>query len=94
MTNIRLKMGKEIDLLVINPRTAEKFHVESRIATGAGFKLRLKDTTTSSGRPHRRGVDFFYKEKFNHPIVAEVRRIFGDSNYRKVSWFGTSETSK
>jgi len=43
MTNIRLKKNKEIDLLAINPRTGEKYHVESRV-TLTGFTLLKKDT--------------------------------------------------
>jgi hypothetical protein len=85
MTNIKLKRGKEIDLLAMNPRTGEKFHVESRVATSPSFKLRLKDTQRSNGTSHRRGVDYFEKQKFNHQIVADaVRKIFGDEDYRKI----------
>jgi len=88
MTNIRLKGNKEIDLLAINPQTGEKFHVESRV-TLTGFKLTRKDTYSqkgkSKGKPHRRGSDFFDKEKFNHDVVvAGIREIFGDANYRKI----------
>lgn len=85
MTNIRLKGNKEIDLLAINPKTEEKFHVEARISTSRGFALKEKDTYTSKGRPHKRGLDYFEKEKFNHPIVVgKIHELFGDSNYRKV----------
>ena len=84
MTNIRLKGGKEIDLLAINPKTLEKYHVESRVATSPSFKLRLQDTYTSKGKAHRRGIDFFAKEKFNHPTVRKfVEDIFEGSDYRK-----------
>ena len=85
MTNIRCKRRKEIDLLALNPRTGEKFHVEARVSTARGFALREKDTYTSKGRPYRRGLDYFAREKFNHPIIVEkIRQIFGDSNYRRV----------
>lgn len=85
MTNIRLKGSKEIDLLAINPLTGEKYHVESRVATSRSFALRLKDTYTSQGRPYRRGLDFFVKEKFGHPVVMNsVRELFGDEKYSKV----------
>jgi hypothetical protein len=33
MTNIKCRGNKEIDLLAINPKTQERFHVEIRIAT-------------------------------------------------------------
>lgn len=88
MTNIRLKGNKEIDLLAINPRNGEKFHVESRV-TLTGFKLTRKDTYSqkgkSKGKPHRRGLDFFDKEKFNHDVVkASIHEIFGNTNYSKI----------
>ena len=38
MTNIKCKRGKEVDLLAVNPRTGEKYHVESRIDTSPSFK--------------------------------------------------------
>jgi len=85
MTNIRLKKGKEIDLLALNPKTGEKWHVEARVSTARGFALREKDTYTSRGRPHKRGLDYFAREKFDHPVVKEkIRELIGDSRYRRV----------
>lgn len=83
MTNIRLKGGKEIDLLAVNPRTGEKWHVEARVSTT--FKLRVESTKTKNGRSHKDGLDYFYEEKFNHPTVKEaVKKIFGSGDYKKV----------
>ena len=48
MTNIQLKGNKEIDLLAMDPRTYERFHVESRV-TLTGFKLLKKDTYVKKG---------------------------------------------
>jgi len=85
MTNVRCKGRKEIDLLAINPRTNEKYHVEVRVGTSPGFQIRTKDTYTFKGRPHKIGLDYFKKEKFEHPYVAsKIREIFSDSNYSKV----------
>jgi len=85
MTNIRLKGGKEIDLLAVNPRSGEKYHVESRVGTSRGFKIRLHDTYTKNGRAHRIGLDFFHKQKFNHPtVVKKINEIFGSTEYRKI----------
>lgn len=85
MTNIRCKGNKEIDLLAINPRTGDKFHVESRVGTSPSFKIRIKDTYTSKGRPHKIGLDYFDKEKFNHPIVIKkIQEIFGNLDYRQI----------
>ena len=83
MTNIMLKRGKEIDLLAINPKTNEKYHIEVRIATG--FPLRMIDTQTRNGRKHKRGVDTLNKIKFEPQIVVHgVKEIFGSPEYKKV----------
>jgi hypothetical protein len=85
MTNIMLEGGKEIDLLAVDPISGEKYHIEVRVATGRGFRLRLIDTQTKSGRKHRRGLDTLNEIKFSHPtVVNAVREIFGSSEYRKV----------
>jgi hypothetical protein len=85
MTNIMLEGGKEIDLLASNPITGEKYHIEVRVATGKGFRLRLVDTQTKNGRKHRRGLDTLNEIKFAHPtVVSAVREIFGGGEYRKV----------
>ncbi len=81
MTNIMLGGGKEIDLLAFNPVSGEKFHIEVRIAT-RGFRLRLIDTQTKSGRKHRRGLDTLNEIKFVHPTVVNgVKEIFGSATY-------------
>ena len=85
MTNIMLEGGKEIDLLAFNPITKEKYHIEVRVATGRGFRLRLIDTQTKNGRKHRRGLDTLSEIKFAHPTVANaVKDIFGSGEYKKV----------
>jgi hypothetical protein len=85
MTNIMLEGGKEIDLLAFDPNTGEKFHIEVRVATGKGFRLRLVDTQTKNGRKHRRGLDTLNEIKFAHPtVVSAVKEIFGGCEYRKV----------
>ena len=78
MTNIMLEGGKEIDLLAFDPITKERYHVEVRVATGRGFRLRLIDTQTKKGRKHRRGLDTLNEIKFAHPtVVSAVKEIFG-----------------
>jgi hypothetical protein len=85
MTNIMLEGGKEIDLLAFNPISKKKYHIEVRVATGRGFRLRLIDTQTKNGRKHRRGLDTLNEIKFAHPtVVSAVKGIFGGDEYRKV----------
>jgi hypothetical protein len=83
MTNIQLKGKKEIDLLAISPTINQRYHIESRVSTT--FKLRVKATYTKDGRCHKNGLDYFDKEKFEHPTVKQrIREVFGDVSYRKV----------
>jgi hypothetical protein len=80
-----LEGGKEIDLLAVNPISAEKYHIEVRVAIGKGFRLRLIDTQTKNGRKHRRGMDTLNEIKFSHPtVVKAVREIFGTGEYKKA----------
>jgi hypothetical protein len=84
MTNIRCKGGKEIDLLAINPKSLEKYHVEARVSTSHSFALRAKDHSTRSSS-YRRGLNYFIKEKFNHPLVVKtIKEFFGSGNYSKI----------
>jgi uncharacterized Zn finger protein len=85
MTNVMLEGGKEIDLLAYNPLSKEKYHIEVRIATGKGFRLRMVDTQTKKGYKHKRGLDTLNEIKFAHPIVTnKVKQIFNTNEYRKV----------
>jgi hypothetical protein len=85
MENILLKGGHEIDILALDPISGDKFHLEVRIATGKGFKVRMKDTSTHDGRWHRRGLDTLDRVKFSPPeVIKACTDIFGSSDYRKV----------
>lgn len=94
MTNVVLSGGKEIDLLAVNPISGEKFHIEVRVAI-KGFRLRLIDTQTKSGRKHRRGLDTLSEIKFVHPtVVNAVKEIFGSGEYKRVLVVWDVEDSK
>jgi hypothetical protein len=83
MTNIMLEGGKEIDLLAVNPISGEKYHIEVRVTIEKGFRIRMVDTQTKSGRKHRRGLDTLNAIKFK-PVVDAVTEIFASSEYKKV----------
>jgi len=83
MTNIMLEGGKEIDLLAVNPISEEKYHIEVRVTIEKGFRIRMVDTQTRSGRKHRRGIDTLNAIKFK-PVIKAVKEIFGSSEYKKV----------
>jgi hypothetical protein len=83
MTNIRCKGGKEIDLLAIDPVSNIKYHVESRVSTA--LPLCLVETTSKSGKSNKNGLDYFAREKFNHPYVVEkIKDYFGTQHYIKM----------
>jgi len=85
MTNVMLEGGKEIDILAYNPLTLEKYHIEVRVATGKGFRLRMVDTQTKKGYKHRRGLDTLSKTKFESETVTNaIMEIFGSSEYKKT----------
>jgi hypothetical protein len=85
MTNVMLDGGKEIDLLAISADSERRYHVEVRIATGSGFKLRLVDTKTKDNKKHRRGMDTLNEMKFSHPtVVKAINRLFGGQEYSKI----------
>ena len=85
MTNIMLSGGKEIDLLALDPRSGEKYHIEVRVAIGRGFRLRMVDTQTQSGKKHRRGMDTLNAIKFKPPVVVKaITEIFGSPEYTKL----------
>lgn len=70
MTNIRCRGQKEIDLLAINPKTEEKFHVESSVWTNR----RLNSSSLAK----------LVDKKFNDLRVKEkIGEFFGKSDYRK-----------
>lgn len=70
MTNIRCNGKKEIDLLAINPKTGQKFHIESSVWIKR--KLNLKT------------LDSHVEKKFDDPRVkVRITEFFGESKYRR-----------
>jgi hypothetical protein len=85
MTNVRCKGGKEIDLLALDPKTGVRYHIEVTVLTSKSFALREKDTFTSTGKVHKRGLDYFHKEKFEHQAIQEkIREFFGNHYHHRV----------
>jgi hypothetical protein len=70
MTNIRCKGKREIDLLAIDPKTGQKFHIESTVWTNRKLNLRT--------------LEQLVETKFNDPRVKErIREFFGESEYKR-----------
>jgi hypothetical protein len=83
MTNLRFNNNKEADLLVYDHRKRRYWHVESRVTEA--YHMTLKETETSEGKPHRRGLDYFIKTKFEDPNVVEgITAITGTKRYGKI----------
>jgi hypothetical protein len=65
--------------------SGDKYHIEVRVAIGRGFRIRLVDTQTKSGRKHKRGLDTLNEIKFSPlAVVNGCRQIFGCDQYKRV----------
>lgn len=71
MTNILLEHRREIDVLAMNPKTLERYHIEVNAWTCE--KVKQED------------LGDFQEDKFEHPTVRQrIRELFGDVAYHKV----------
>lgn len=92
----------EIDLLAINPKTMERFHIETSVSISGGFskltgkpfdEVLVKDRVKAPEQ--RRTVGFFVCRKFANPGVLGVLADHGflPGEYRRVivTWGATTE---
>lgn len=88
MTNIKAKSNKEIDILAIDPKSHEIYHIECRIATK--FLLRFKETKNKKRKiSHRNGINYFVDKKFyDQNVVNKIKKITGREKWKKwlVVW--------
>jgi len=100
--NIRCPGQSEIDLLAIDPKTGNKYHIESGVSiSGAHSKLTAKpfDPERMKVRvekpAQRRTLGYFVKHKFSSPGVMKTLRDYGfiKGRYGKiiVTWGWTPE---
>jgi hypothetical protein len=95
--NVRCGGQFEIDLLAINPKTCERYHIETSISVSPGFsKLTGIDFDRAGHKPTmRRTVGYFINQKFKPPAVIQKLSEYGfvDKNYTKViaTWDATEE---
>jgi len=93
LPNVKCEGQYEIDLLAIDPKSAERYHIESGVSISGSFsKLTskpfstddLKDRVKAAGQ--RRTLGYFIERKFNLPEVrAELKKYgFVRGNYSKV----------
>jgi len=103
--NIRCGGQKEVDLLAIDPKSGERYHIESGVSvsgtysklTDRPFNLKKLRTRTRQAE-QRRTVGYFVDTKFEADAVrTELRRYgFHGRNYRRVivSWGWTEEAGR
>ena len=91
--NIRCAGQNEIDLLAIDPKTLDRYHIEVSISISQGFrKLTAKpyDPGLAKQRVHqasqRRTIGFFAEKKFPTPSVIDrlAEFVFEPGNYTRV----------
>lgn len=95
--NLRCGGQLEIDLLAINPKTFERFHIESGVSISGPFS-QLTDRAFSAEAlktrgqtpAQRRTIGYFRDRKFSGPGIISTLADYGfaDDNYSKVivSW--------
>jgi hypothetical protein len=85
MTNTKCKGGKEIDLLAINPKTLEKYHVEATIRTKSKIVSEEGLFYYWKNNPAKKGLNYFHRYKFeDEKVKQKIEEIFGKANYHKV----------
>ena len=91
--NIKCPGQFEIDLLAIDPRTGDRYHIESGISVSGGFsKLTAKPFSPEELKvrvqqpKQRRTLGYFTERKFAAPGVIETLAQYGfkPGNYTKV----------
>lgn len=91
--NIKCKGQREIDLLAVDPKDENRYHIEVGVSISGGFS----ELTNKSYDPEllkvrgqapsqRRTLGFFKDKKFTSPEVVEKLSEYGfrDGRYRKV----------
>jgi hypothetical protein len=103
--NIKCKGQYEIDLLAIDPKTGDRYHVESTVSVSRGFSKLTADPFDPEAHRQRvkkarqrRTIEFFHERKFTPPEVLKTLAEYGfrDDNYSRVvvSWDWTPEAEE
>jgi hypothetical protein len=95
--NIRCSGQSEIDLLAIDPKTCDRYHIETSISISPGFS-KLTDIEFSKGlhkAKMRRTLGYFIERKFKVRSVVEELATYGfaEGEYKRVivTWDLTKE---
>ena len=103
--NLRCAGQKEIDLFAIDPRTDERWHIETSVSISTSFsKLNNKPFESGEhkvrikGASARRKLGFFLEEKFMSPAVTAKLSEYGcdEAGIRRaiVTWDCTDDVEQ
>jgi len=105
IANIKCPGQYEIDLLTIDMKNGNRYHIESTVSVSRSYskltakpysREQLRERGKAAGQ--RRTIDYFAKTKFSAPGVKETLRKYGfkKGNYKKiiVAWSATEEARK
>ena len=105
IANIKCEGQFEIDLLAVDPRTGDKFHIESGVSVSGSYsKLTAKPFSTALLKKRveqagqRRTLGYFVERKFSEPGVMKklAEHGFKPGKYEKVivTWGWTLEAKQ
>jgi hypothetical protein len=95
--NIRCGGQFEIDLLAIDPKTCDRYHIETSISVSPGFsKLTRNEFDPALHKAKmRRTIDYFIKRKFETRSVIDKLADYGfeENKYKRIiaTWDATEE---
>jgi len=105
LPNLKCPGQFEIDLLAIDPRTGDKYHIESGVSVSGSYSkltakpfspVLLKKRVEQAGQ--RRTLGYFVERKFSAPGVLETlaKHGFKPGSYAKivVTWGWTTEAER
>jgi hypothetical protein len=88
--NIKCGGQKEIDLFAIDPKSGDRYHIETTVSISQSYRaLTLKEFTPGEHKVRgkaagaRRKLGFFLKEKFDAPGVQKALASYGGSKLCK-----------
>jgi hypothetical protein len=84
--NIKCDGQKEIDLFAINPKTGDRYHIETTVSISQNFRALTSNEflpgdhkVRGKAARARRTLGFFLQEKFDAPGVQKALASYGDS---------------
>ena len=103
--NLKCKRHHEIDLLAIDPKSNERYHIESTVSVSRGFSKLTADPFDEEAYRQkkklaklRRTIEFFHLRKFSPTEIVEELTEYGfrEGDYHRivVTWDWTPEADE